>query len=348
MSIITSVIPLCTLFIFLLGACIDGPGWTVCTLLLMWLRFPYSMEIVRKKSDQEIVSDIVKFFWLQLALVLGLYIVNTPFGYWPAFAAATMNPLSRYPLFLMGVYAGEMCLRYPSSPLPLWPKAFRFFPCMQCLLRFDSPASDRDDVAHWSSVATRQSIVILVSTLVVSAADAVSRYVGGAEGIAGAIWFQAIVPFCQLEIIVALTRDAGGSLASRFLRLSVWRWLGKLSMCVYLIHYPLMGYMNWIEYEGKPLEWPEDCSDMNRNTTKHRNCEDTAENFHDARQLSLWAIPVLAVVSILLAALIYYTVEVPARNTLRVSRRPLAMIPAEDATAEEENGVQVRIVSIRR
>jgi hypothetical protein len=42
-------------------------------------------------------------------------------GFWPAFAAATFHPLSRYPLFLMGIFAGELCNRYNQENNILMP-----------------------------------------------------------------------------------------------------------------------------------------------------------------------------------------------------------------------------------
>ena len=55
------------------------------------------------------------------------------------------------------------------------------------------------------------------------------------SNILGAVWLQAIVPYCQLEIVVSLTLDKGESLASKFLRNKILQNLGKIGMTIYCL-----------------------------------------------------------------------------------------------------------------
>jgi peptidoglycan/LPS O-acetylase OafA/YrhL len=67
----------------------------------------------------------------------------------------------------------------------------------------------------------------------------------GGDGIFGSVWLQAAVPYGQLEIIVAFTRDNGQSLASKAMRTPLSLWLGELSMSIYLVHYLVIRYLCW-------------------------------------------------------------------------------------------------------
>jgi hypothetical protein len=50
LSVATSVVPLSPTFLLLLGGPIDGPGWTVCTLLAMWLFFPVTFRALKVRD----------------------------------------------------------------------------------------------------------------------------------------------------------------------------------------------------------------------------------------------------------------------------------------------------------
>lgn len=322
-SIVVSVIPVCTFFLFILGGPIDGPGWTICTLVVMWLLFPYSYPGIRARSNEQLTTDITNFYWLQLGLVLGLFpALLFVTGFWPAFAAATMHPLVRYPVFLMGALAGELCRRRASHSL-LWPNAgLNFFPpCCCCKVEYDTAlANEGPTGSPWSTRCWNVSVLFLVVTLSVSFVDAVIRYQSGDvdSTILGAWWYQAIVPFLQLEIIVALTREKQeATVTQRLLRHPVLQWLGRISMCVYLIHWVLLYYLCWL-LEGKPLNWPEtyDCEDG----PEHDECVDDIVHFQNARKIPMWGIPVVMVSSLIAAELLYLVVEAPARRLLRSSR----------------------------
>jgi peptidoglycan/LPS O-acetylase OafA/YrhL len=134
--------------------------------------------------------------------------------------------------------------------------------------------------------------------------------------ILGAIWFQALVPFIQLGVIVALTRDSGHSVSSRVLRTPLAQWLGKLSMCIYLVHLPILYYVTWILH-GSAIKWPEiDCSQYESDDDR-QVCEHELRTFDSVRRIPLWAMPIVWILSILFAVVLYYGVEEPGRKLFR-------------------------------
>lgn len=170
-------------------------------------------------------------------LILGLFYCLVPFlGYWPAFATGTMNPFSRLPVFLMGVYAGILSLRHPTGPLP-WPNTWFGLP-LCC-----TPCCPPQDAEEWAGVATWQSVYILFLFLSIAAGES-ALYLGTGGGTLNAgVWLQGWVAMTQLMILMAITRDWGLSLASKALRTPFALWLGKISMAVYLIHWPVIYYL---------------------------------------------------------------------------------------------------------
>lgn len=347
-STITNLLPLNTLFSFLLGPPFDGPSWTVCTLVFFWLCFPRWIVFAQNFTDDQLIRNIVYCYYGQLSILLLIFFgtVST-IGFWPAFASATMNPLTRYPIFLMGVYAGVLCCRHPCGPLP-WPTStgLGFLPCY-CGKKQSSGVTggrnesvpklsgsdDRgaDDEANWTEPPSvseyelhqqegllnvsaetdlwtnrvhKLTLVLLVHSVVLT----VGEYVSGGS-ILTAVWSQAILPFLQLGLVVGLTRcDRSGSWVARLLLSSLSKWLGELSMAIYLIHWPLIYYLCLLLHGG-PIEWPTDCS------TEERRIY--CVQFADARLIPVWGVPVVLVASVALAALLYYAVEVPARKAIQ-------------------------------
>ncbi|KAG5177125.1 hypothetical protein JKP88DRAFT_282226 [Tribonema minus] len=281
-SIAVSVVPVCTLDGFLTGSDINSPGWTVCTLVVMWALFPASLARARGMSDAQLVAPLMRLYWAQLALALGLFFVLVPLlGFWPAFSFATMSPQSRYPVFLMGAHAGLLCLRHLHTPVP-WPSSFlRFWPtggyeggggggeyALASTEQGASPAAaaaelggappaeqlnaaGNSESARWARVTRRQCAQLSALTLAVIVADNALALAAGAH-ILAEVWLQAIVVFGQLELVVALARDGGGgaAAASRALRSRCVQWLGRVSMAVYLVHWPLIYYLAWALHGG--------------------------------------------------------------------------------------------------
>jgi hypothetical protein len=69
----------------------------------------------QRLTDQQLLSRVVWHYYLQYTLLQGMFSLLplvVP-GVRP-FSTATTNPLTRFPLFLMGIYAGLLALRHPS------------------------------------------------------------------------------------------------------------------------------------------------------------------------------------------------------------------------------------------
>jgi peptidoglycan/LPS O-acetylase OafA/YrhL len=103
----------------------------------------------------------------------------------------------------------------------------------------------------WAHMATTQSLGIFIITLLISAIDTYTRIqTKGQHTIQAQVWFQGLVAAAQLNIILSLTRThththahtQSPSIVYRALTTPFAEWLGKISMNVYLIHYPLLGY----------------------------------------------------------------------------------------------------------
>jgi len=77
----------------------------------------------------------------------------------------------------------------------------------------------------------------------VAVGDALYRY-ESIHTILGGLRLQAIAPLAQLTVIVALVRDQGQSRAAKALLHPIAQWLGRVSMCIYLIHFPVI-YYGW-------------------------------------------------------------------------------------------------------
>ncbi len=89
-------------------------AWFVCTLVFFFLLFPRWLLAAQRLTDAQLLGRIVGHYYLQYALLQGIFSLLPlavpglrPFG------TATTNPLTRFPLFLMGIYAGLLALRHP-------------------------------------------------------------------------------------------------------------------------------------------------------------------------------------------------------------------------------------------
>ena len=163
-------------------------------------------------------------------------------------------------------------------------------------------------------VANYQSIYLLLLTIAVTVGDTAMKVKEGYHGLLlGGIWFQALVPFAQLEVIVALTRDGGKSLASKALRTPVAIWLGNISAALYLIHFPVKDWLVWGLHGGDSIADPDDCSKYVYNSGEWWYCYINWQKVNQERSLKLWAMPIMVVLSLAMGALIYYYFEEPIR-----------------------------------
>lgn len=116
----------------------------------------------------------------------------------------------------------------------------------------------------------------------------------------GSFWIQMIIADCQLNLAWNLTLDEGLSYTAMLLIQKPILWLGEISYALYLVHEPVL---YWCIYavRGSAIYGP--------------YTQD--EHIHE---LPPWMIPVHVGISILLAAGLYYFVEIPIGNWLRPAR----------------------------
>ena len=298
-SYITNIIPSSTWFLGYVGIAFDYPGWTIQTLLGMWLMLPFIWEWLHPKSDSELLGWMCWCFWIQMFIiifvyyVLGLYLDDAVTAY-----LSYLHPFSRVWCLMMGVIAGILSLRHRNEEnMPWFEDAHWFFPLKStflfswCNFEYVPKSFNSQD---FLDLLFSQTWVIVVITVAAIGADTIQRFVYGGNGIGLGVWFQAIVPFCQTNIIVAMTRHKHEeNLISRFLRTDFMQWLGDLSFCVYLIHFPIISFILWWRYGFQTLEWTDDGA--------------YTQAFIVPDLLFLY-LPVLAVVA---GAIIHYSIEKP-------------------------------------
>ena len=66
------------------------------------------------------------------------------------------------------------------------------------------------------------------------------------------MFLQLTSCYIQLMIIVGLCLDGGKSHTSRFLKTRVMQFLGRISMALYLVHEPILFWINFCTY-GKVI-----------------------------------------------------------------------------------------------
>lgn len=303
----------CTTLIGLIGSNYDGPSWTICTLLMFWYIFPKWAPYLQRMSDSELVIGIRRCYYIQIILVLIVFIPVVFVNYDLAFALSTMHPLTRFPLFLIGAYAGILCYRHHNQNLP-WIRSFLWvFPGS---LTADVEASNKI-AEYWSRSCTQHSIFILFFTIIVTIIDILVQLYAGMGSILGQVWLQALVPFLQLQIIVGLTRDGGLSDVSKALRTKLAKWLGEISMTIYLVHWPLIYYLCWMIHGEFAQRQTRNCSEFASDTAERKACDQVSADYTDAITLAAWGIPIVAAATLVLSPLIYYFIEVPSRRFFR-------------------------------
>jgi len=278
------------------------------------------MRRARRLTSEDLAKWIRHFYWLQLVILLASFIILfslTPLGFWPSFCFATMHPLSRMPLFLMGVYAGELRIRCSRgfSLLSVWPNSVGWLFPASCSCVGASRIDFADEEAFWTTRSLRLGLGLLFATHTVAQGNSLA-----ATNILGAVWFQAIVPFGQLEFIVALTLQSTGSWMHRVLTTSLARFFGRISMTIYLIHYSVIFYVEWGISGFRPCPWPAGARRTAQNSQVSASNDDaTYLDWVKYRQLPLCAIPVVVLITIPVATFVFFFFEEPVRRFLRSS-----------------------------
>ena len=117
-------------------------------------------------------------------------------------------------------------------------------------------------------------------------------------------WFgtfgQLLLVQIQLMMIVGLCLDGGRSLFSKFYKTRIMQFLGRISMSLYLVHEPIIYYINWFLYGS--VKWVEGNGD---NLVKP-----------DYVKMPIHFVPVHICISLLLGTFLTLCIEEPARKFL--------------------------------
>jgi peptidoglycan/LPS O-acetylase OafA/YrhL len=306
------------------GSALNGPGWFVCTLLFFYLAFPVVLPAAQRLSDAQLARGICVAYWLQWllwALVVGIGI-GALGGWWTnwryVFTPATFTPWSRFPVFCSGVFAGLLCLRTPpAEPLPAWPRTIARLLPLPCL---ESKAGGAASALLWARRKTIQSVLLALLFCAIIVMENCLILVDRKTAYPH-FWLQCVVPFAQQELVVGLVRGggSGGTLVGSVLASRPLMWLGDISMELFLLHWPLIMYVNWARSRQPSLAWPAGISSTCRltGTCAQYAGEPWYDQWYAARTLPGWGIPVVVAGSVLLAALVHYCFAEPLRKLLR-------------------------------
>lgn len=123
----------------------------------------------------------------------------------------------------------------------------------------------------------------------------------------------------QLNILVALTRDGRGSLAARALGSRVAQWLGRVSMDVYLVHWPIIAYAALALHGRRAFDTLLRCygvadTDADADPKRYDEC---VRAMGAAKRFPVWGVAVVLPVALLAGEAVSRYVNEPARKLLR-------------------------------
>jgi len=91
----------------------NGASWFVSTIWFFYWVFPLLLPKLQSYSIQHKLSGMKMHFWMQIILGISTFAINFSWLDSLAFYPATMSPITRFPVFIMGVLAG--LIRLESS-----------------------------------------------------------------------------------------------------------------------------------------------------------------------------------------------------------------------------------------
>lgn len=214
---------------------IVSPSWTISTLVFFYLVFPVLLAWHEKQNDQALSRWLVILFVVQLILLfvvlLGVLSIGTDFD---AFFAATAWPISRLPVFDMGIVAGLLLARQSRQTFDQR-ISFAGFPANQ--------------PQEWGGMIDRRAALLLLLVSSAAAAD-----VAGIDT-KGYVWLQAVLPYLMIQVIVGLSliNPQSNCLANSVLNWRFFIFFGEISLSLYLVHEVVVYYLNWLTHPDVPI-----------------------------------------------------------------------------------------------
>ena len=212
-----------------------------------------------------------------------------------AFNIATMWPPSRLPIFIMGILCG--LLRNKSITT------------RKSLMNYTKTDWNRYCNLLWILL----NIILIVGVII-------ERITEGKLNLE--LWIQLFIVWLQLEFIYGLTScgTVGGCITYKLLSCKLMLFLGRISYSIYLIHFPIIGYICFILNGKNPMP---SCSynDINNDT----QCNHLWNTFLDNRLMPVWCIPIHLTVSFVIAVILNRYFEEPMRKWLRPKKSNTAI-----------------------
>lgn len=204
-----------------------GPAWTISTLAFFYLVFPWLLRWHQAQSTRSLSRWITTMAVVQAVVFFGLSAAIGPEDVWWAFWASHAWPISRLPVFDMGLVAGLLVLRQSG---PERDHAVRVM------------GVSLDQTHRWGRRVDWYAGTFALFVIGLSALQIVVKF-----DLLGSWWMQGVFPYALLVIIVGLsvTGQEANPYTQRFLSWPVFLFLGRISLALYLIHEPVIQYVAW-------------------------------------------------------------------------------------------------------
>ncbi len=204
-----------------------GPAWTISTLALFYLVFPWLLRWHQNQSERSLNRWVTILAVVQAVVFFGLGFAIEPVDRWWAFWASHAWPISRLPVFDMGLVAGLLVLRQGRA--------------------------ERDSAVRVMGVPIEQKrrwarrVDWHAGTFVFFLIGLSALQIVGGIDLLGSWWMQGVFPYTILVIIVGLsvTGQEATPYTQRLLSRPAFLFLGRISLALYLIHEPIIQYVAW-------------------------------------------------------------------------------------------------------